>query len=210
MRTGTNLRAWCTRVALATLLSGAAALPLPVCAQALPEGVVDASFATPGGERVLHLAAVVDAPVARAWAAFATEDGFRAWAVPLAKIDLRVGGSIESSYDAKVALGSGRTIRNEIVALVPERVMVIRNVQAPPGVPFDVAAFQSVQTALLFEPLDADRTRVTVTCGAFAAGERWDGVYRFFRAGNAYTLAELRKHLAPASTAAPAAVAPAQ
>jgi uncharacterized protein YndB with AHSA1/START domain len=185
-------------VALIALLGAGAALPGLTRAQALPDGVIDASFATPAGERVLHLSATVDAPVERAWAAFATDDGFRAWAVPLAKIDLRVGGSIESSYDAKVPLGSGRTIRNEIVSLVPQRVLVIRNVQAPPGVPFDVATFQAVQTAMLFEPLEGSRTRVTIASGAFADGERWDGVYRFFRAGNAYTLAELRKHFGPA------------
>jgi uncharacterized protein YndB with AHSA1/START domain len=184
------------RLALVALLVTGAALPRSTRAQALPDGVMDASFATPAGERVLHLSATVDAPIARAWAAFATDDGFRAWAVPLAKIDLRVGGSIESSYDANVPLGSGRTIRNEIVSLVPQRVLVIRNVQAPPGVPFDVGAFQTIQTAMLFEPLDGNRTRVTVMSGAFADGERWDGVYRFFRAGNAYTLAELRKHFA--------------
>lgn len=208
MRTVTSVRARLPIVALAKLLLiGVGVLPAQAQAQALPEGVVDASFSTSGGERVLHLATVVNAPVARAWAAFATEEGFRAWAVPLAKIDLRVDGSIESSYDAKVPLGSGRTIRNEIVALVPERVLVIRNVQAPPGVPFDVSAFQTVQTAIVFDPLDGERTRVTIASGAFLEREPWDGVYRFFRAGNAHTLAELRKHLAtlpplPAASAA--------
>jgi uncharacterized protein YndB with AHSA1/START domain len=168
----------------------------------MPPGVIDQSFVLPGGERVLQLSAEVEAPVARVWAALATEEGFRAWAVPLAKIDLRVGGSIESSYDAKVPLGSGKTIRNEIVALVPERLLVIRNVQAPPGVPFDVGIFQAMQTAMWFEPLDAGRTRITLVNGRFLEGVAYDGVYRYFQAGNAYTLGELRRHLAPAAAAA--------
>jgi uncharacterized protein YndB with AHSA1/START domain len=169
-------------------------------ADALPEGVLDQSFGLTGGERVLQLTTVVDAPLARVWAAFATEKGFTAWAVPLARIDLRVGGSIESSYDPKAPLGSDKTIRNEIVALVPERLLVIRNVQAPPGVPFDAAIFQSTQTAMWFEPLDATRTRLTLVSGRFFAGAAYEGVYRFFQAGNAYTLGELRRHLAPATT----------
>jgi uncharacterized protein YndB with AHSA1/START domain len=174
-------------------------------ADPLPEGVVDQSFVLQGGERVLQLAAVIDAPVAEVWAAFTTEAGFRAWAVPLARIDLRVGGSIESSHDPKVALGSGQTIRNEIVALVPERLLVLRNVQAPPGVPFDVAVFQATQTGMWFEPLDAGRTRLTLVNGGFLPGADHDGVMRFFHAGNAYSLGALRRHLAPAT--APAAQA---
>jgi uncharacterized protein YndB with AHSA1/START domain len=192
---------------LAGLLSSLAPLSFARAAEPLPEGVVDQSFALADGERVLQLATVVEAPVARAWAAFASEEGFRAWAVPLARIDLRVGGSIESSYDPKVPLGSGKTIRNEIVALVPERLLVIRNVQAPPGVPFDAAIFQSTQTAMWFEPLDAGRTRITLAAGRFLAGPAYDGVYRFFHAGNAYTLGQLRRHLAPAAAAAAAAAA---
>ncbi len=172
-------------------------------ADPVPEGVVDQSFALSSGERVLQLTTLVEAPVAAAWAAFTTEAGFQAWAVPLARIDLRVGGSIESSYDPKIPLGSDKTIRNEIVALVPERLLVIRNVQAPPGVPFDVATFQQAQTAMLFEPLDATRSRITLLSGRFPEGVNHDGVYKFFFAGNAYTLGELRRHLAPATRKTP-------
>ncbi len=190
---------------LATCVATTALAPRAQAAGTLPDGVVDQSFTLPGGERVLQLATVVEAPVAQAWAAFTTEPGFTAWAVPLARIDLRVGGSIETSYDPKVPLGSKQTIRNEIVALVPERLLVMRNVQAPPGVPFDVAIFQSTQTALWFEPLDASHTRLTLVAGHFLAGPAYDGVMKFFQAGNAYTFGELRKHLAAVAAAAPGA-----
>lgn len=177
---------------------GAAEGALPPAS--LPEGVIEQSYVLPDGARVLQLSAEVDAPVAAVWAAFATESGFTAWAVPLAKIDLRVGGSIETSYDAKVPLGSGKTIRNQIDAVVPERLLVMHNVQAPPGVPFDVGVFQSTQTGLWFEPLGAQRARLTLVNGPFPTGTAYDGVLNFFRAGNAYTLGELRKHLKPAPT----------
>ena len=192
-----------SRLAALAIVIGLALLPFARAAQAagaLPDGVTEQSFTLPGGE--LQHATVIDAPVAKVWAAFTTEPGFTAWAVPLARIDLRVGGSIETSYDPKVPLGSNQTIRNEIVALVPERLLVMRNVQAPPGVPFDVAIFQSTQTALWFEPLDAARTRLTLVAGRFLAGPAYDGVMKFFQAGNAYTFGELRKHLAAAPAGA--------
>jgi uncharacterized protein YndB with AHSA1/START domain len=174
--------------------SAPAATPAPP--SKLPAGVVDESFVRPDGERVLQLSAVVDGPPSAAWRAFTTSEGFTAWAVALARIDFRVGGVIESSYDASIPLGSDRTIRNEILGFVNERVLLIRNVQAPPNAPFDAPAFQETQTAVLFEPVDATHTRVTVVNGGYREGARFDGVYRHFRAGNAYTLAVLAKHLA--------------
>lgn len=170
-----------------------AAAPAP---RKLPAGVVDDSFRLPDGERVLQLSAVVDGPPALAWKAFTTVEGFTAWAVGVARVDLRVGGEIESSYDKSVPLGSDRTIRNRILAFVPERALAIRNVQAPPDAPFDAAAFAETQTVVLFEPVDATHTRVTVMNGGYRDGDRFDGVYRHFHMGNAYTLALLRKHLA--------------
>jgi hypothetical protein len=65
-------------------------------------------------------------------------------------------------------------------------------------VPFDVAIFQATQTGMWFEPLDAGRTRLTLVNGRFMQGAAYDGVLRFFQAGNAYSLAALRRHLAPA------------
>ncbi len=192
----------CLRHTLLALLLACTASPrLAMAASPLPEGVLDQSYVLPDGGRVLQLSAEIDAPVAQAWAAFATEQGFTAWAVALAKIDLRVGGSIESSYDAKVPLGSGKTIRNQLDAVVPERLLVMHNVQAPPGVPFDVGIFQSTQTALWFEPLGAQRARLTLVNGPFMPGPAYDGVLGFFRAGNAYTLDALRKHLKPTAPA---------
>jgi uncharacterized protein YndB with AHSA1/START domain len=176
--------------------ANAARAALSAAATTLPDGVLDQSFTLADGERVLQLSAVVDGPPALAWRAFTTSAGFSAWAVPLARIDLRVGGEIESSYDASVPLGSDRTIRNRIQAFVPERVLAIRNVQVPPDAPFDATTFQELQTVVLFEAVDATHTRITLVNGGYRAGARYDDVLRHFRAGNAYTLAVLRKHLA--------------
>jgi uncharacterized protein YndB with AHSA1/START domain len=194
-----------SRAADAAAANAAVTAPAPK----LPDGVTDSSFTLPSGERVLQLSAVVDGPPALAWRAFTTPDGFSAWAVAAARVDLRVGGEIESSYDASVPLGSGRTIRNQILAFVPERVLAIRNVQTPPNAPFDGPTFQELQTVVLFEAADATHTRITLVNGGYRTGERYDNVLKHFRAGNAYTLAVLGKHLAKlAGSAAAGAGAP--
>lgn len=162
-------------------------------AAALPEGVQETSFTTARGERVMELSIEVPASVSEVWDAWATAEGFKSWAVPFAAIDFKVGGSIESAYNPTAKPGDPDNIRNEIVAVIPSRMFVIRNVQAPAKVPFDAATFQKTQTVVTLVSLGDKSTRVTVANAGYESGPAWDGVYNFFLEGNAYSLAELRK-----------------
>ena len=87
-----------------------------------------------------------------------------------------------------------------ILAVVPDRVFVIKNLQAPGKTPFDVPTFQKTQTAVVLTPLGDKLTRVTVINSGYATGATWDGVYDFFRTGNAWTLAGLRDRFAKGPT----------
>jgi hypothetical protein len=73
--------------------------------------------------------------------------------------------------------------------------LAFRNVQAPPGLPFDASAFQSLHTVALFEPIDTGRTRLTLVQPGYRTGAAYDGVYRFFAAGNRYSLQQLKTAL---------------
>jgi uncharacterized protein YndB with AHSA1/START domain len=175
-------------------LVAAALLSLGLQAQAAVDPAADTSYRTTGGERVMELSVVVNAPVEDVWNAFTTGEGFSQWAAPFARIDLRVGGHYETSYKASAKLGAPDNIRNEIVALVPLRLVVIRNVQAPPNVPFDAPSFQKTQTAIHFQAIDAKATRVTLQNAGYLDGPGYDSTYRHFLAGNAWTLDKLREH----------------
>lgn len=162
-------------------------------AWAAPEPVADTSYRTASGERVIELSAVVKAPIDAVWAAFTTSDGFSKWAAPFARIDLRVGGYFETSYSASAVAGAPDNIRNEIVALVPQRLVVIRNVQAPPKVPFDAPSFQKTQTAVHFQSLDARTTRVTLQNAGYLEGPGFDSTYRHFLMGNTWMINKLQE-----------------
>ncbi len=157
--------------------------------------VVDSSYARADGERVLELSVVLPVPLEQAWAAFTTEAGFRGWGAPAAWIDLRVGGEYEASYDAKAERGAPGNIRNRIVALVPPKLVVFRNVQAPPKPPFDAAAFQQTHTAVHFSALGPNETRLVLQNAGYRAGEAFDGVYRHFQMGNTWTLEQMLKYV---------------
>jgi uncharacterized protein YndB with AHSA1/START domain len=172
----------------------ALALTAVILATPASAQVIDTS-STHGAERLLHQSVVVAASPAQVWKAFTTAEGFTAWAVPKARIDLRLGGLIESTYDASSEIGGPTTIANEIVAFVPERVLAFRNVRAPANVPFDAATFNKLHTVILIDPLPDGRSRVSAVQPGHGASGAAKGVYDFFAAGNRYTLEQLKAHL---------------
>jgi uncharacterized protein YndB with AHSA1/START domain len=179
-------RAWLA-MAAAWAIGGAAVAAPPV-----PD-VETTSHRAADGRRATQHRVVVPAARDDVWAAFATSEGFQRWAVPVANVDLRVGGVIESTYSVDGRIGAPGNIKNEIVALIPGRLMVFRNVQAPPGAPFDVPAFQTIQTFVELEALGPTETRVTLTGVGYGEGAAYDGVYKHFEWGNAWSLGKLRE-----------------
>jgi len=176
------------------LLRASLALSTLLTATAAPaaSAVVDASRSEPDGTRTMHLSIEVPAPAAEVWTALTTSEGWRGWAAPMAQVDFRLGGIIETSYTLAAAPGAPGNIRNEILAFAPQRMFAIRNVQAPPKAPFDVPTFQSLHTVVLVEPVDERRTRVSFVQPGYRGGEPWDTVYKHFAWGNAWSLEQLR------------------
>ncbi|MFO1413594.1 MAG: SRPBCC domain-containing protein [Burkholderiales bacterium] len=176
------------------LAAALAALALVNAAAAATEADVrDTSYTAPDGTRVLELSVDIPAPVGDVWKAFATSDGFASWAAPVASVDMRDGGMIESSYDRKAQIGAPGNIRNAIVLVVPERLIVMRNVQAPPKTSFDVPTFQKLNTVIGFAPLGPKATRVTLQNPGYGSGPLYDGVYAAFKGGNTWTFMKLKE-----------------
>lgn len=154
--------------------------------------VANSSYVEPDGDKVLQLSIVVKATPAQVWRAFTTGEGYREWVAPVAQIDLAIDGMIEASYDANAKIGDPDNIRNRIVAYVPERMLSIRNVQAPRALPHR-DLFPQISTTMEFEDLGSGRTRVVLTAVGYGPGVGFDTLYRHFEWGNAYTLNELKK-----------------
>ncbi|GIK87334.1 MAG: hypothetical protein BroJett026_28150 [Betaproteobacteria bacterium] len=184
------------RAALAAALIGLAAS----AAGQAPPAVDDRSSVAPDGTRTIELRIVVPAPPPAVWAAVSTVEGFRSWAVPFATGAFRLGEVVESSYDPDAKPGDRENIRNQVVAMVPGRMLAMRNVQAPTKVPFDVAAFQSLHTVLFLEPAGADATLVTLVTPGIGPGAAFDSVHKHFAWGNAYALEQLRRRFVDGPT----------
>lgn len=178
--------------ALALGLATPAMLRANDAASKFPD-VADSSFATADGARDLQQSIVMNAPVAVLWKSFTDPTEFKRWNTPVAAIDMRVGGSLEASYDPKHAIGDRDNIRHRVITFLPERLIVFQNIQAPRMLP-GAEAFQRTVIVLQFEPLGPARTRITLSCTGWGNDPASDRLYRFFQEDNAELL-EKWKHV---------------
>ena len=183
------------------LLAGAALLALlayPLArgeepAPAPDDGaVVDSSYDAPDGTRVLRQSIVVPATLEQVWKIWTTAEGWKSFAVPFAVVDFRVGGMIETSYDAQAKPGLPTNIRNRILAYLPLHMIALQAEQAPPNFPAP-ELLPELFAVMQFDTLEGERVRITVSGIGYREGERYDLVYRMFEQGNAWTLRKLRQ-----------------
>lgn len=138
---------------------------------------------------------LVDGRVGDVWKAFTTGEGLRSWMASLAEVDLRVGGKMRVNYDAAGTLGDDKTIENTILAYEPERMIGIKATKPPANFPFPTA-IKDMWTVVYFQPVGADRTRVTIVSMGFRESEEAARMREFFDKGNSYTLEKLRDNFA--------------
>lgn len=162
--------------------------------------VVDSSYEAPDGSRVLRQSIVVPATPEEAWAIFTTAEGWKRLGIPFVVVDFRVGGLIETSYDANAKAGLPTNIKNRVLAYLPLRMLSLQAEQAPPGFPAP-ELLGELFSVFEFEALEGDRVRITVSGVGYREGERYDKVRRLFEQGNAWTLKKLRADLVKARAA---------
>ncbi len=149
-----------------------------------------------GSERVLRHEVVVDAPVETVWWAFVDPGGMRTWMVPWARVDLRVGGTIETSYDPEAEPGDPNNIVQRILSYEPERMLSARLEKAPASSPHR-EAMEGTWGVIRLEPIGANRTRVVGTMLGWREGAASDAAYEFFQGANEMLYRRLQGQFAP-------------
>ena len=142
------------------------------------------------GTRFYEDSLVIAAPAATLFRAFSDPTEFRKWASPVSAVDFRLGGILEASYDPAGHIGDAENIRQAIVAYVPDRMIVFRNVQAPSMLPGRAAYPQTVKV-LEFADRGGGTTKVTISGVGFGTGADFDKLYAFFQPGDAGVLKAL-------------------
>ena len=175
-------------LALAVAVTGGAS-----AADKYPD-VRDSSMLDAQGDRVLQLSIELNAPPKAVWDAFTDAPTVRRWAASVAEIDLRQGGTMEESYDAKARLGGAENIRHEIIAYVPGQTLVFRNTNAPSALPAR-DLYRRVVSVLQVKNLGGGRSRLTLSQAGYAPGPGFDQLYAFFSEDNAELMESLKAEL---------------
>jgi uncharacterized protein YndB with AHSA1/START domain len=154
--------------------------------------VHDDSYIEPNGSRVLKLSITIDAPVSAVWKLLSSSEGWQSWAVPVAWVEFGIGGMVETSYAAAAVRGQPGNIKNSIVAYVPEQLLVLRNVQAPPN--FENAEdFGKTVTAINLRSISKNRVQVELDGVGFLATPAFDTLLKKFKYGDSWTLEHLKR-----------------
>jgi uncharacterized protein YndB with AHSA1/START domain len=180
------------------LLLAAAVLSLAGAARA--EGsradlaaVRDTSSVDQTGARLLQDTVRIHAAPAVVWTALTDQAAYRAWAAPVSFIDLRVGGLLEVSFDAKGKPGDPANLKQQITAYVPDRLLVFRNLPSaagPPGFP----VYPELAIVMELRPLPAGETEVVLSQVGYGQGKDFDALYGFFKSHNPQYLADLKAY----------------
>lgn len=153
-----------------------------------PAGEVETLRVTP----VVTQSIVLQASAEDVWDAFTTEAGYQGWAAPFARIDLAVGGHIEASYADDPQAGSPDNILIEIQAYLPQELLVLKTVHAPPGF-MSQETLDRLVSVFEFEALDAQTTRLTVHGVGYEESD--EALKQFFLQGNAWSMQQLDAYL---------------
>ncbi len=147
-------------------------------------------------DRILRTEAVVHAPGGEVWKAFTTKEGVQSWMVPVAEVDLRLGGTIKTNYNPQAKIGDPGTIVHHILSYEPERMLATR-FTTPESASPEAKLAQATWVVYRFEPLSPRQTRVTVSMMGWGTGAAWDASYDFFKRGNEWEMQQLVKRFAP-------------
>lgn len=161
----------------------------PVAAADTPVVEVETLSVSP----VVTQTVVLEASAEAVWNAFTTKAGYEGWAVPFARIDLAVGGQIEASYADNPQAGSPDNIVIEIQAYLPQELLVLKTVQAPPGT-MDQDTLDRLVSIFEFQAIDAQTTRLTVHGVGYEESD--EALKQFFIQGNAWSMQQLSAYLA--------------
>ena len=139
---------------------------------------------TDAGERILIQEVWIDAPVAEVWKAHTTEDGWAAWSSPLVKIDLRIGGTIQTHYDGNAAIGDEGTNTLHILNYVPERILTLRADVSKNWPELMKQDADKMSNVILFEDLGDGKTHLTSYGVGYRDTPEYDALMRFFIQAN--------------------------
>lgn len=122
--------------------------------------VVSKIDSTNSRELVLIQEVIINAPIDSVWAAYTTKKGWESWAVPLAEIDLKVGGTIKTNYNKAGKIGDSTTIVTHIINYVPKKLMTLQAEITDNFPEFMIKEAKDFYNIIYFDEIEKGKTHV--------------------------------------------------
>jgi len=149
-----------------------------------------AAFAPAQTERRIEKSEVIDAPVAKVWAAWTTAEGLESFFCEHATVQLRANGKYELEMNPKAPVGQRGSEGCRILSYLPER-MLSFTWNAPPSQP--TMRLRRTFVVLMFTPLEGGKTKLELTHSGWRKGPEWDETYAYFDSAWGHVLASCQK-----------------
>ncbi len=146
-------------------------------------------------ELVLIQELTVKASIDSVWNAYTTKNGWENWAVPLAEVNLKVGGFIKTNYNEKGQIGDSTTITTHIINYVPKRLLTLQaeiTDNFPEFMRDDAKDFYNV---IYFNPLENGYTNIKSFGIGYKNTPKYLELMNYFIPANEKTLLKLITYL---------------
>ena len=166
-----------------------------VHAQVEQARVVSVIDSTKTHELVLIQEFTVLAPIESVWNAYTTKEGWESWAVPLAEVELKVGGFIKTNYNKEGEIGDSTTIVTHIVNYVPNTLITLQAEITDNFPEFMKKEAKNFYNVIYFNELADGVTHVKSFGIGYKNNPKYLGLMKYFIPANERTLLSLISYL---------------
>jgi len=157
--------------------------------------VVSTIDSTKAPELVLIQEFIVNASIDSVWNAYTTKKGWENWAVPLAEVNLKVGGYIKTNYNVQGQIGDSSTIVTHIINYVPKRLITLQAEITDNFPDFMKKEAKDFYNIIYFEEMDNGSTNVKSFGIGYKNNPKYLALLKFFIPANEKTLMNLISYL---------------
>ena len=147
---------------------------------------------TEAGELVLYQSIVINTSIDKVWNAYTTSEGWMTWVAPKAKVDLKIGGLIQTQYDPKANIGDPGTNTLRIINYVPMKVLTMQadlSERWPEVMKRDAKDLMNV---VIFKEISDDQVQIDSYGVGYRKSPEYDNLMKFFIPANEQLLTNLK------------------
>ncbi len=147
------------------------------------------------GDILLIHEMTINSPVDNVWNAFATTEGWTSWAVPVGKVDMKIGGLIQSNYREDGKITDDDAVTLHIINYVPKRAITLQAELAPHFPDVLKSREKQMYNLITFDPVNENQTKLISYGIGYKDTPELQKMLQFFVKGNEQSYQQLIKYL---------------